>query len=119
LNGGGTECYRIEGFLPVNDFAAQLEMGLAKYEFMKQRFTQAQEKYQQVCDRYADTSAAPEACYWRGVSAYKSTNNPQFLGEAAKTLREKYPDNEWARKASVWLADESPQSTVIPESRAA
>ena len=37
----GTERHHIEGFLPVDDFASQLELGLAKAAFGRGRFDEA------------------------------------------------------------------------------
>lgn len=31
-----------------------------------------------------------------------ATNEPVHLGAAGKLLGERYPESEWARKASVW-----------------
>jgi TolA-binding protein len=84
------------------DFAAQLEMGLAKFVFDKQKYADAGERYQSIYNHYPDAGVAPEASYWEGVAAYKATSDPAPLREAAKRLQQKYPDNEWARKASVW-----------------
>jgi hypothetical protein len=103
LDADAKEHYRIEGFLPVADFAAQLEMGLAKLDFDRKQFAHAGELYQTIYNRYPDAGVAPEAMYWEGVAAYKATNIPAPLGEAAKRLQQKYPDSEWSRKASVWL----------------
>lgn len=99
----GTERHRLEGFLPVEDFLANLELGLAKLHFQKQQYQEAEKCYRSVCQTYPKSAAAPEACYWAGVSAYKTTNKPEPLGETAKLLKEKYPESEWARKSSVWL----------------
>jgi len=99
----GTERHRIEGFLPIEDFLAQLELGLAKLAFQKQKYGEAEKQFRSTCQIYPESGAAPEACYWAGVSAYKATNKPEPLAEAGKLLKEKYSESEWARKASVWL----------------
>lgn len=103
MDAGGVERHRIEGFLPVEDFLAQLELGLAKLAFQKLQYPEAEKHFRSACQAYPASGAAPEACYWAGVSAYKATNQPEHLGETAKLLKEKYPESEWARKASVWL----------------
>ncbi|MCI0404886.1 MAG: outer membrane protein assembly factor BamD [candidate division Zixibacteria bacterium] len=103
MDAEGVERHRMEGFFPVEDFLAQLELGLAKMAFQKQQFREAEKRFRQACQTYPNSGAAPEACYWAGVSAYKATNKPEPLGEAAKVLKEKYPESEWARKSSVWL----------------
>jgi outer membrane protein assembly factor BamD (BamD/ComL family) len=94
----------MEGFFPVDDFLAQLELGLAKMAFQKQQYQEAEKRFRQACQTYPNSGAAPEACYWAGVSAYKADNKAKHLDETAKLLEEKYPESEWARKSSVWLS---------------
>ena len=53
--------------------------------------------------RARGTGAAPEACYWAGVSAYKGSNDATHLGATARQLKEQFPESEWTRKSSVWL----------------
>ena len=102
LDSDGTERLRIEGYLPKDEFRAQLEMGLARVAFMRKRWDEAERRYAQVVERYPDSKVAPEAVYWRGVSRYKQTNDHTVLGEVPEQLNEKYPDSVWALKASVW-----------------
>ena len=102
LDPDGRERFRVEGFLPVEDFLAQLELGLAKFAFDDKDFAVAERRFRSVCDGRPNAGAAPEACYWAGVSAYKATNDPKPLRETAVLLKERYPSSEWARKASVW-----------------
>ena len=102
LDSDGVERQRIEGYLPREEFRAQLEMGLARVAFTHKRWADAEAMYGRVAERYPDTKVAPEAVYWRGVSHYKATNDHTALGEIAHTFAEKYQDSVWAAKASVW-----------------
>jgi hypothetical protein len=102
LDSDGVERLRIEGYLPKEEFRAQLAMGLARIAFMHKQWAEAERRYAQVVERYPDSKAAPEALYWRGVSHYKRTKDHTALGEVAHALEEKYQDSEWALKASVW-----------------
>jgi hypothetical protein len=103
LEPDGTERHRVVGFLPVEDFIAQLELGLAKTAFGRGNFAGAQHAFQAIVDRYPSTDAAPEAVYWAGVSGYKPNRERSFLKQAADTLRQTYPQSDWAKKGSVWL----------------
>jgi len=107
LDADGEERHRIEGFLPVEDFLAQLELGLGKRQFQHQRFGDAERLFRAVCTGHPKSGGAPEACYWAGVAAYKNTNDPKHLGATGELLKTRYPDSEWARKASVWSKEES------------
>ena len=104
MDSSGKERWRIEGYLPKNEFRAQLEMGLARISFMDKQWADAEQRYARVIERYAETAAAPEAVYWRGVSQYKRTNDHTVLGQVPKTLQQKYPDSIWAKKALPWAA---------------
>ncbi|OLE54248.1 MAG: hypothetical protein AUG51_09065 [Acidobacteria bacterium 13_1_20CM_3_53_8] len=92
----------MEGYLSKKEFRAFLEMGLARVAFMNKKWADAEQIYTRVVERYPDTSAAPEALYWRAVSHYKATNDHTVLGEVAEEFKQKYQDNIWAEKASVW-----------------
>jgi hypothetical protein len=102
LDPNGKERYRIEGYLPVNEFRAQLEMGLARVAFMNKDFADAERRYAAIVDRLPDTKAAPEALYWKGVSHYKATNDHTVLGELPKLFHEQYPESVWALKSAAW-----------------
>ena len=102
VDSGGTERQRIEGFLPVEDFLAQLTIGLAKSAFANGRFAEAEKLFQAVVERYPDGEAAPEAMYGAGVSRYKGSGNAGALAETARGFRERYQQSSWAKKASVW-----------------
>jgi TolA-binding protein len=102
LDSEGVERHRIEGFLPVDDFLAQLDLGLGKIHFSHENYADAAKQFRAVCESFPKATAAPEACYWAGVAAYKASDDPSHLAATAKALSGKYPDSEWARKASVW-----------------
>jgi outer membrane protein assembly factor BamD (BamD/ComL family) len=97
------ERWRLEGYLPKTEFRAQLELGLARVDFMHKRWSDAEQRYSRIAERYADTAAAPEAIYWRGVTHYKGTNDHKVLKPVADELTTKYSNNIWTLKASVWL----------------
>jgi TolA-binding protein len=100
----GTERYRFEGYLPPEDFLSQLELGLAKTAFAKNRFDEAERWFRDIVARFPDSDTAPEALYWAGVSKYKASNDPVPLKETAKAFESRYRDSSWAKKASVWAA---------------
>lgn len=99
----GVERFRIEGYLPKPEFRAALELGLARLAFKLKKWTEAEREYGHVVERYPDSSVAPEALYWTGVSQYQRTHDPKILTQTGKALSEKYPESIWTRKASVWL----------------
>jgi Tetratricopeptide repeat len=91
LDSDGVERMRLEGYLPKDEFRAQLEMGLARLAFMNKDWADAERRYAEVLDHYPKSKAAPEALYWKGVSRYKATNDHTILGELPGQFKEKYP----------------------------
>ena len=102
LDSNGKERFRIEGYLPRDEFRAQLELGLARVAFMSKNWADAERRYSEVLERYPNTHAAPEALYWKGVSHYKITNDHTVLGELPALFRQKYPQSVWALKTAAW-----------------
>ena len=104
LDDSGKERFRIEGYLPREEFVAHLEMGLARVAFMDKQWADAESRYSAISDRHPSSSVVPEAMYWAAVSHYKKTNDHTVLGRLGEQLAQKFPDNIWTEKASVWLA---------------
>ncbi len=92
---------RNEGYMPKNEFRAWLEMSLARLAFLRKDWDDAERRYTEVVARLPETSFAPEAVYWKGVSRYKNDDH-LALGETAISLKRDYPSSLWAAKASVW-----------------
>ena len=102
LDSGGKERFRIEGYLPKEEFRAHLEMGLARVAFMNKKWAEAERRYAEILERHPDAKVAPEALYWKDVSHYKATNDHTVLGELPGQFKEKYPDSLWALKSIPW-----------------
>jgi TolA-binding protein len=102
LDSEGEERHRIEGFLPVDDFLAQIALGLAKAAFQRKDYADAERRFREIVDRFPSTDAAPESLYWAGVSKYKASGDPSALGATGAAFRDRYQDTAWAKKASVW-----------------
>ena len=102
MDSDGVERYRIEGYLPKDWFRARLEMGVARVDFMKKKFADAEKIYAAVIERHPDTAVAAEAIYWQAVCKYKATNDHTVLSPAAEELNQKYPGNEWTLKSDPW-----------------
>jgi len=102
LDSEGQERHRIEGFLPVDDFLAQVTLGLAKSAFQGRDYADAEHRYREIVDRFPASDAAPEALYWAGVSKYKGSGDAAALTATAEAFRHRYQGTAWAKKASVW-----------------
>ena len=102
LDAAGVERHRIEGFLPADDFLAQVSLGLAKAAFSRSDFADAERRYRAIVETYPNTETAAEALYWAGVSRYKASGDPSSLSATAAAFGQRYQDSVWAKKASVW-----------------
>ena len=96
----GTERHRIEGFLPAEDFLAQLQLGLAHATRLGGNFAEAEKRYRELAGGSDDVAA--ESLYWAGVSKYKATNDAAALGDTAAEFTKRFTDSAWAKKSSVW-----------------
>jgi outer membrane protein assembly factor BamD (BamD/ComL family) len=103
LDSSGKERHRIEGYLPRAEFAAQLELGLARIAFMHKKWDEAERRYRNIVQRYGSSPTAAEAIYWAGVASYKRTNDHTILPLVSEELEQQFPNSLWTRKASVWV----------------
>jgi outer membrane protein assembly factor BamD (BamD/ComL family) len=103
LDESGTERFRSEGYLPKQEFAAQLMLGLARNQFEQKHWQEAERWYDSVLEKYGDTASAAEALYWKSVCRYKATNDHTWLAKINAEFRNKYRDSIWAEKASIFL----------------
>ena len=105
LDGDGVERHRIEGFVPLDDFLAQVKLGLARSALQRGALEDAERRFREVVAEHPQSDPAPEALYWAGVARYKGQNDPNALAETAQAFTTRYVDSVWAKKASVWRAD--------------
>jgi TolA-binding protein len=102
LDADGTETHRIEGFLPADDFLAQLKLGLGHAAFKRNEWEEAERLFRAIVADHPATDAAPEAQYWAGVARYKGTGDAAALAETADAFANRFTETSWAKKASVW-----------------
>jgi hypothetical protein len=52
--------------------------------------------------QHGDTAVAAEALYWRDVARYSQSHDTAPLHSVVRELQQRFPDSDWAVKASVW-----------------
>jgi hypothetical protein len=104
LDSNGKEQHRWEGYLPADEFVAQLELGVAKAEFGASRWDEAAQRFDRLAREHPDTDLAPLAVYYAGVSRYKG-GDASALAATAQELRRRFPASTWATKSSVWMPE--------------
>ncbi len=103
LDPDGRERYRFAGYLPADEYLAQLHMGLGKTAFAHKQWDEAQRWFQALLDKFPNSDLAPEALYWVGVCPYQKTHDPQHLKRTAEEFTRRYQESSWAKRSSVWL----------------
>ncbi|GAB4273939.1 MAG: hypothetical protein Kow0092_29260 [Deferrisomatales bacterium] len=98
----GEEHHRTVGFLPPEELVASLSLAIAKCHFDAQRFGEALEVLDRLLREHPETKAVPEAIYYRGVAAFKHTNDPAALRAAYDRLAADHPSSEWAQRAEPY-----------------
>jgi hypothetical protein len=105
MDPNGEERWRLEGYLPKDEFGAWLEMGLARVAFMNKDWATAETRLNDVLNDNPDSKFAPEAIYYKGVSRYSAVHEATELANTAVVLKDKYPGNEWQLRSIPWLSE--------------
>lgn len=100
----GKEYHRFVGYVPTDDFFAQLGLGLGKILYDGDRMGEAIAQFQTVIERHPDAGATPEAIFLKGVAEYKHTKDAKALRRVYETLSARYAGSEWARRAEPYSA---------------
>src|SRR5262245_5411562 len=93
--------YRVEGYLPPEEFLAHLSLGVGKYWLNRKQFDRARGRFDEVARRHARTDAGAEALYWLGVAQYKQSHDPAQLRPSWQRLAQEYPGSEWAQRTRI------------------
>jgi hypothetical protein len=107
MDGDDKERWRLEGYLPKDDFRAFLEMGLARLAFVRKDWADAEQRYAAVIEEHPNSFYAPEAVYYRGVSRYSASHDAAELANTGALLTEGYPGTEWQLRSIPWLKEKS------------
>ncbi|HWP30564.1 MAG TPA: tetratricopeptide repeat protein [Fimbriimonadales bacterium] len=100
LDSDRREARRAYGYLPPNEFIAELKMGLGMISMLRGDYENAYTIFQGVLNNHPDSAVVPEALYWCGVTAYKRDGKAEKLVEHWKELKNRFPQSIWWTKAS-------------------
>jgi hypothetical protein len=93
--------YRIEGYLPPEDFVGLLSLGIGKYWLNHQQADRAEERFDGAARRHAGTEIGAQALYWLGVARYKRTKAPAQLRATWEQLAREYPHSDWTKRSQI------------------
>jgi hypothetical protein len=102
LDQDGQEHHRAVGFEPPEEYIPFLIMGMAKINFDKEDYPKAIALLEQIMGTYPQSAVAAESVYLQGVSRFKTTHQKQYLKQAYETLKAKYPNSEWVKRAEPY-----------------
>ena len=105
MTADGEERWRLEGYLPKDDFQAYLLLGLARVAFMKKNWAEAERRFAEILERFPNSKFVPEATYYKGVSRYSASHDGGELAATAKTLNDKFRGDEWQLRSIPWLQE--------------
>ena len=100
LDGRGSELRRYVGFLPPDEFLAELRLVLGLAAMTHTDFEGALRWLDGAAELFPAASAAPEALFWAAAAGYRLKG----LAEVVRRwddLRARYPESTWARRADV------------------
>lgn len=98
LDADGAEHHRFIGFLPAEEFRAQVVLARAKEAFQKGRYEEARRRYADIVYRFPASDAAPESVYWTGVCDFKISKDLEKLYAACRETARRYPNHVWGKK---------------------
>ena len=99
----GKERWRLEGYLPKEEFQAHLEMGLARVALARKDWAEAESRYGALVDNHPGSKYAPQAVYYRGVSKYSASHDSADLAATAEVLKRSYEGSDWQLRSLPWL----------------
>jgi hypothetical protein len=100
LDGRGSELRRYVGFLPPDEFLAELRLVLGLAAMTHTDFAAALRWFDGAADLFPAASAAPEALFWAAGAGYRIAGLPEVI-RRWDDLRARYPESTWARRADV------------------
>lgn len=96
------ELERWVGYLPPQDFIAQVYLSQGLACLHKKRYNDAEGDFCWIIDNLPDSQAAPQARYYLGVTLYKDTGDSGHLVRTWEAMNKRYPGDSWTIKASAW-----------------
>ena len=105
LDRRGTQHYQSPGFLPLAQFLALLQIGLARSLLAWGQYDAAAVHLTNVADNPA-SKLADEALYWLGTAYYLRERRRSALMRAWRRLREEYPSSIWTLRIPPNQEDE-------------
>jgi thioredoxin-related protein len=102
LDHHGNEVQRNVGFLEPGKFMALMLLGIAKVYMTTGEHDAANVNIKRLIEHYPESSAVPEAIYFKGVNLSKQKEDLGQMRLAYEELLSKYPASSWAKRAAPY-----------------
>lgn len=89
------------GYLPPEEFLAELALAEALVLLRSARPGDALERLRGARQRFAGARVAPEAMFWEGVADYRRSGDKERLWAVWRELVAAHPDSVWAVKTTL------------------
>ena len=99
----GNPHHRMIGFVPPDQFIPHLLLGKALALFAHRRFNDALANLERLLEGHAQSYAAPQAVYFRGICRYRTTKDNSHLKIGHQILAAEYPDSEWTGRTQPYM----------------
>lgn len=97
----GREHRRSQGYLDTPRFIGEMSLSRLKDAIDRHDYEAASERAEEALERTAgDPGREPEALYWKAVADFEISGDRDDLIAGWEPLLNKFPDSEWAKKAS-------------------
>ncbi len=97
----GVELERWVGYLPAEEFMAQLMLSKGLAAFHLDRLVEAEREFDMLIDGFPTSELVPEATYFRGIASLKHGDSAS-LATMCQIMQERYPDSQWTKRCSIW-----------------
>lgn len=94
------ELRRLVGYVPPEEFVAQMDMATGMAHMYHAQFDKAFQQFRAVKERHAQLDVGAEALYWAGAAALRRDGSADGLIAQWNELKAEYPTSSWWTRAS-------------------
>jgi hypothetical protein len=104
LDANGRAHFRIEGFLPPDEFLAHVMLGTGRFELDHHLPQRALQTLTRMIREHPDSDAVAQALYWQAVARFRLTRDANRLRADWDELAAAHPDSAWAARTRIPVA---------------
>jgi hypothetical protein len=103
LDAHGNELRRLVGYLPPEDFLAELHFVLGMVAMLQTKYAESFDEFRVAADRYPQAPVCAEALYWAGIAAFRRDGRKiEVVRQHWEEIRRRFPQSIWWKHADVF-----------------